>query len=209
MTEEAQAHLRRCLMKLGPGNVQGSEVREVENLLAELWFDLAGRFEGGMVGYKLHGRTEGLFWNPPELSFTIERHGGAVMGSVYAELQHWVVDVSKGSAWVQSGGRRLIGRRAKPLKVVPLVEEVVELVGARANDARLKWQTPDRVRIMIGQIIPSESAVAQTLQGRRRRFSNELEKQMRAMGWEKVPRTAPHTYSRSKASGPIRPWLRP
>ena len=198
VTEQPLDRLRSYMKKAPAGAVKSSDVPKVVSLLAECWSDLAGPFEGGMADYKLHGRTEGLSWNPTELSFTIERHGAVVMGSVYAELQNWVVDVVKGSARRQTGGKRVIGQKAKPLKVGPLVEDVIELIRARADDPQLKWQNPDRVRVMIGQIIPGDSAAKQTLKGRRIRFSLELETQMRAIGWEKVHGTAPHTYSRDK-----------
>ena len=86
---------------------------------------------------------------------TIERHGGAAMGSVYAELQYWVVNVATGYAELRDTGKRLIGQRARPLKVQPLIEEVIELVRSQTHDPRLKWKTADRVQIIIGKITPA------------------------------------------------------
>ena len=197
MAEQSHVHLRRHLMKLGPGNIEGPEKREVECLLAACWSDIDLPNEGGMAAYKLHDRTEDLHWSSPHLSFTIERHGPSTLGSVYAPLQTWVVDVTTGSVCLQSSGKRLIDQKAEPLKVGPLVEKVMDLVRTRATDPRLSWQSPNRVRVMIGIIIPSKGTASKTVQGRRRRFSTELGGQMRAMGWEKVPKTASHTYSRS------------
>jgi hypothetical protein len=34
-----------------------------------------------MTGQKLLGRMEEVVWEPPILSFTVERHGGTVQGS--------------------------------------------------------------------------------------------------------------------------------
>ena len=178
--------------------VEAAKMSEVESLLYACWPYLEGAFEGGMADSKLLGRTEGLSWDSPKLNFTIERHGAAVMGSAYAEKQVWMVDVSKGTAWIQSVGKRRIGPISKRLKVEPLVEEVIVLVRAQADDARLQWKDPNKVRIMIGEIIPQGSAVKQTLAGRRRRFAIALKAQMGAIGWESVPNAASHTYSRGK-----------
>ena len=50
------------------------------NPISECW-DLFGTSDdSSMEAYKLDGRTEGLSWNPPILSFDIERHGGVAKG---------------------------------------------------------------------------------------------------------------------------------
>ena len=59
--------------------------RKLERLLSEVWDDLGGS-DCGMAGHKLIGRMEHVEWNPPVLTFTIERHGGTVLGSTRAEL---------------------------------------------------------------------------------------------------------------------------
>ncbi len=38
------------------------------------------------------GRMEDVRWEPPVLSFRIERHGAMGVGSTRAELQNWRVD---------------------------------------------------------------------------------------------------------------------
>jgi hypothetical protein len=85
--------LKRILSAMEPGAI--AETAEVERLLAGCWDDLGGVDEGGMQGYKLLNRMEDVVWRPPVLSFVIERHGGTVMGSTRAELQHWSVDVDE------------------------------------------------------------------------------------------------------------------
>ena len=40
------------------------------------------------------GRMEKVEWQPPYLTFSIERHGATVKGSTRAELQNWQVDTS-------------------------------------------------------------------------------------------------------------------
>ena len=66
--------------------------REIEAHLAPVWDALAGD-DGGMTSRKLHGRMEVVLWNPPRLTFYIERHGATVLGSSRAEVQEWTVDL--------------------------------------------------------------------------------------------------------------------
>jgi len=46
-----------------------------------------------MTADKLLGRMEEVLWSPPDLTFSIERHGAAALGSSRAELQEWMIDV--------------------------------------------------------------------------------------------------------------------
>jgi hypothetical protein len=76
--------LRRHCTAILQGPV--AEVAATERLLATCWDDLVGD-DGGTDGYKLLNRTEDLAWEPPTLSFCIERHGDTVMGSSRAERE--------------------------------------------------------------------------------------------------------------------------
>lgn len=51
-----------------------------------------------MEAHKLLSRMEQIVWEPPVLTFVIARHGGMVLGSTRAELQHWAVDLNKMTA---------------------------------------------------------------------------------------------------------------
>jgi hypothetical protein len=70
--------LRNYLNSIPPGKV--TEISKVESLLAQCWNQIEGYLECGMVGYKLLGRTENMEWDPPNLHFTIERHGAIKFG---------------------------------------------------------------------------------------------------------------------------------
>src|SRR3954447_10558198 len=70
-----------------------SDVSRLEGLLANAWNALDSGSCGGMKGKKLFNRTENLWWDPPLILFVIERHGGTVMGSSRAELQHWEINL--------------------------------------------------------------------------------------------------------------------
>jgi hypothetical protein len=73
---------------------------------------------------------EAVAWNPPVLTFRIERHGGTVLGSTRAELQHWHVDLERKTASLVKTGRRQLRPMQPRLNVEPLVEEIVRLIVA-------------------------------------------------------------------------------
>src|SRR4051812_8749544 len=79
-----------------------TDTTALECLLAACWPELGGD-HGGMEGCKLLGRMEDVVWNPPQLTFSVERHGGTVQGSTRAELQRWTVDVERGTASCEGG----------------------------------------------------------------------------------------------------------
>lgn len=178
---ESLNDLRNYLASLPQGKID--DVAELERQLASCWAQLAGSGEGGMAGYKLSTRTEEMDWNPPLLTFTIERHGAAALGSKYAELQSWTVDVDSGSAQPQSGRRRLVSPLSPRVDVKPIADEIAVLILAGKEDSRLKWYGHAKVRILIGRIFPAGSAVKQTLTGRRKRFKGALTERLEKVGW--------------------------
>jgi len=71
--------LREYMHQLRAGPIEDTSA--LENLLAGCWHELAVASDGGgMVGYKLLDRMEEITWNPPELKFTIARHGAVKFG---------------------------------------------------------------------------------------------------------------------------------
>jgi hypothetical protein len=176
------AALQKLMGAIPPGEIV--DAANVEDLLASCWEQLE-RHDGGMQGYKLRGRMEEVKWNPPILSFVIERHGGTVNGSGYAELQSWAVDINAGRATLADRPRKrwLGGPRNSPLKVGPIAAEITELIKRGKPDTRLKWKSADEVRILIGEVIPADCP-SQTLVGRRMRFKRALQEALREDGWE-------------------------
>src|SRR5690348_3540304 len=86
--------LRRLLDRYGTTR-EADLVRELERV----WYDLHSSSDEKMATHKL-SRLEQPEWNPPCLTFAIERHGGTVLGSTRAELQWWIVDLDAGTATV-------------------------------------------------------------------------------------------------------------
>ena len=112
--------LRKYFQTVPPGGIDYP--RSLEPRLAACWEELGGD-EGGMRGEKLRGRMESVAWNPPRLSFVVERHGGTILGSSRAELQHWRVDVEAQTATLGKVGHRQIERMKPRLDVKRLVDE--------------------------------------------------------------------------------------
>jgi len=177
--------LRSYLNSIPPGQIQDASM--LEQLLAACWHEFGGD-DGAMAGYKLRGRMEEVQWNPPILSFRIERHGGAAMGSTRAEIQHWELDIDQEVRSLRHVGGRQLRPMTPGLNVKPLAEEVADLIERRQEDERLKWYSDDRVRVVLAKILPAGSAVQQTLAGRRKRFWKALDERLGGR-WERSGQT--------------------
>jgi hypothetical protein len=123
---------------------------KLASLLADCWSELNGASVEGMKPDKLLGRMEETSWDPPVLSFMIERHGGTSRGSSRAEIQHWNVNIQNRSATCSTDGHRQLGPMQAGLNLKPLAEEIVGLILKRRTDSRLKWNPDGSVRVVIG-----------------------------------------------------------
>ncbi len=172
------------------------DLGEVEFLLAEVWRSLRGSHVEGMRAEKIRGRTEKLAWNPPLLTFTIERHGGTVNGSTRAELQNWCVDISAHTTELVSKGRRQLHATATRVNVKGPAAEIAEAILENAACDKLKRYPDGRVKVVIGAVIPHDG-FKQTISGRRKRFRAALEGLIKEQGWVEV---GFNTYERKQAS---------
>ena len=161
--------LRQHLNTLAPGPVEDSS--QIATLLASCWDGLAVSDPGGMEAYKLTGRMEEVRWNPPVLTFVIERHGGTVLGSSRGELQYWEVDTERGCAGIVRTGHRQLTPSQPRWHAKPAAAEVAALIRRGAKDERLDWRSENEVRVKVGAIVPG--GVQQTVEGRRKRFWQE------------------------------------
>lgn len=152
------------------GSIRPGPIKEEgENLERALW-SCWGEFDGTqeLDGYKLLHRMEDVRWQPPILSFVIERHGAAVLGSKYAELHQWTLNLETRQANVSVVGKQAVFPIDSKLNVRPLAEEVAQLIVNHVEDERLKWNKDNTVRVYIGDVIPATNK--QTAAGRRKRF---------------------------------------
>ena len=197
--------LQDFLEAIAPGSVTDrSVVGTLEQMLGDCWHLLTGD-EGGMTGRKLLYRTEDMCWNSPLLTFKIERHGGASLGSTRAEMQSWTVDINGATATYdrRSSYRQLVPNSPR-LNVVPLAERAVSMILANQDDDCLKWSKDrGRVTIRTGKIIPAEDTVKQTLADRRKRLAKQLRERLEGEGWQLIEGTSPHTYEKTAKTGSL------
>ncbi len=176
--------LRTHFLTVPPGSIDEPEA--IKRQLAECWDQIYGSAAGGMTASKLIGRMENLSWYPPHLTFTIERHGGTVLGSSRAERQLWDVNLEIGTAVCSQTGHRQLKPMALRLDVRPLARATVASILKREPAEGLRWASDGTVRVQIGHIIPTGSAVGPTLAGRRRRFWKALDDELIHAGWTQV-----------------------
>jgi hypothetical protein len=173
--------LKNLLSSVVPGKIADATL--LEPLLATSWKDFAGSSDGGMEGFKLLGRMEKVGWQPPILSFVIERHGGTVCGSSRAELQHWEIDLDQMTAEIIGASRRQMEPMAKGVDVEPIREDIVQKIFAGEEDPRLRWIEPGVVQVVLSRIFPDGSAYKQTVEGRRKRLRDALGAKLECQGW--------------------------
>lgn len=197
MASEWVARLRDHLASVPPGLIKDHDA--VESLLVDCWADLDGSDYESMDSSKLQGRMESVEWNPPILSFEIERHGETVVGSTRASLHEWRVDVERETTEASTSRYRQLYPQSPRWKHEPAVKTVLELIVNRVDDHRLKWNSDKtRVRIRIAEIVPSGHP--DTTTSRRKRFAKAVRERLGATGWRLVERTTAHTYEPAPTS---------
>ncbi len=178
--------LREHLSALPTGDI--SAVGPVTALLAACWNEFAGSGSERMHAGKL-ARMEDVRWNPPVLSFTIERHGAMGMGSTRAELQHWRVDLDRKTGRCErSGSYRQALPRAEAVRVEPVALDLADSILAGRADDRLKWQGEETVRVLMTKIFPRDSGYTQTITGRRQRLRTALQTLLADADWREIRR---------------------
>jgi hypothetical protein len=198
---ESMKQLQDVLTSVTPGNIDDAAAARVLRALGCVWSDLHRTDDEATEPWKL-GRAEHLRWCPPILSFVLERHGAACMGSTRAELHHWEVDVEHGTAAIVDRGRRQLKATQPRLDILALVTQVVDAVVRSADEPWLSWSA-DRlsVRVIIGELIPDDG-FKQTVQGRRKRFKTKLDEFLSAVGWARERHATRLIYRTSEGQEP-------
>jgi hypothetical protein len=173
------------LTSIPPGKLTGETASRIADMLAQSWDNLEGSTEGGMKGDKLlGGRAENLRWDPPILEFQIERHGGRMLGSTRGELQRWQINITEGTArFAPTGHRQLLAMDAR-MDVKRLARETAARIIDGQQAPQLKWTGPNRVRILVAEVIPATNQ--QTTASRRKRYIAALEQLLIEQGWRFV-----------------------
>jgi hypothetical protein len=159
------------------------DVVKLETLMAECWDEFEGGYETGMTGNKLLGRMEEIEWNPPILSFNIDRHGATIMGSSRAYIQKWYANVEEVSARFEEVSYRQILPKQHRVDVNPLAEEIARKITEFQENDSLKRYDNGSVQVLMGKVIPEAGSPKQTINGRRKRFRKALDKMLSDAGW--------------------------
>lgn len=182
--------LKTLLHSFPVGPIEDTE--EIESRLTQCWESFSGSDDTKMHAGKLarNGSLENASWNPPILSFDVERHGAMVGGgSSRAELQHWMLNIETRTATIAQHNKRFrqIGGRSSSFTTedaITLAEKLVTLVATGADDARIKWRDgKNQVEFLMRNIPPCDSGFKETLSKRRKRLRAALKDAMDQIGW--------------------------
>ena len=190
---DAKKGPRKLVEALNAALVDGDNEKS-KSLLTELWPHLSGSNETAMADHKVD-RADRLVYEPPFVTFAVERHGAMVAGaSSRAELQSWVVDLEKLTAMCSTVGHKQMHPMQKPLDVGPMANEIAHAVLKGENRPELKWRARDDVQLEMGKVIPNELGTAKaTMEGRRKRLRLKLAEILASKGWVSV---GPNRYQR-------------
>jgi hypothetical protein len=188
-TEHRDIDALRAFLDAQPAGPVANTVQLV-TLLDRCWQLFAGSGETGMRADKLP-RMEQPIWNPPVLTFMLERHGQTVMGSTRATIYEWQVDLTTLTASNCPEMQRQVRPSDRRLDVKPIAEELAKAIINGRSDDRLKIIDADRVALNIGRVIPE--TCQQTTGARRKRLRNHLSALLAPHGWRMI---RPNVYAR-------------
>jgi hypothetical protein len=171
--------LREMLKDFPPGPVNN----DIFLALCYAWDEIEGRQATNLFASKL-GRAEDIMWDPPNITFLIERHGAMSGGSNRAQLYRWTVNVETGTANGGAAGFRQIVPQDKPLNTKAIAVELREIIEKEADDPRVAYRNADRTefKLIIADVFTANSK--QTLTSRRKRFRGQFDEQLAEIGWE-------------------------
>jgi len=175
--------LQRYCAALPPGPV--ADEFQLQRLLADAWDDLVGD-DGGMEPYKLLRPLKDVTWTPPVLAFVIGRHGSLAMGGTRDDLQHWHVDVHKGTATLVKIGWRQNKPQSAAFQVKATAAEVIEAIQSGQEHDRFQWDGPDKVKLLTTKLFPDGSGYRRTVEGQRKRFRSYVAEALIAEGWRRL-----------------------
>lgn len=176
--------LQDLLAQVEPGPI--AALPDLDRLVAACWDEFDGSGDGGMEDYKLIGRMEHIIWEPPILTFVIERHGGTVCGSTRAELQYWSVNFDEWTAEITKTGHRQLDAMAARMSIKSMAAEIAEQILNSDHDDRIEWLENGSVKVLASSIFPADSGFKRTVEGRRQRLCGYIGDVLSDHGWEKL-----------------------
>ncbi len=177
--------LRNYLASLPTGPIAAPS--HLKRLLASCWNDFEGSHQENMKAEKLGNRQmEEVEWEPPILSFTIERYRVTLLGSAQTERHRWEVNVGTKEAICYNPGFRRIQPRQPAHNADPIVKEVVRLIRNHQETEWLKWNKDGSVRVVIGKVFPVFTNLNKHLIWQRDRFRAKVDERLTTAGWIKI-----------------------
>jgi hypothetical protein len=198
-------NLNRVLNNVSAGEIPASISDELFKYVVASWNEFSGSRITKMDPRKIL-RDEGpeeVTWNPPCLSFVIDRHGGAGLGSTRAEKQQWTLNLEKRTADQMLIGYRQLRPNAPKLDVKPLAEDVCKAVqegpsstSRLVSDGIIFWKSDDELTVFHGKIIGG--GYQRTVSSRRKRFIADLKAKIELIGWNLVSQSRGLTFKKTK-----------
>lgn len=185
--------LARLLNAVPAGTIPVNMIDKVFKLVEGDWDEFYGYDETSMSAWKLlrDRGPEDVIWSPPCLSFTIDRHGGTVLGSPRAEKQRWRLNLETKTADHFQDGFRQLRPNAPRLDVTLVATDVCNAVqngpscaSRFVSDGVLTWRSHEELIVRHGMLIDGE--YQRTISDRRKRFCADLKAKMEAIDWELV-----------------------
>jgi len=166
--------------------VDGAVGAQFRERLVAAWGYLAGSKEQ-LTSADMLDRAEQLTWEPPFVTFVLERHFWQLEGRSRAELHHWVVNVDTGTADIKRTGYRQVSPNSPKIDTKRLATETAQRIVAGEEHHSLEWRDNHTyVVILIGKLIPQ--TITETTYHRRKRFRAQIEEVMRQHGWTRRDR---------------------
>lgn len=161
---------------------------ELLNQLVSIWDSCAviGDDQSTFL-YKLANReVEDLQLVDGRIHFTLERHGGLVLGSSFADLHHWVVASETMTKWIEGKSRRRLAPMSSKIDIAELVSRMLIAVEQRDPDVVVELSDV-ALQVKIDQLIP-DGGPAQTVADRRKRLRNALAVELAKRGLQVSPK---------------------
>jgi hypothetical protein len=173
--------MRQFLSTHRDGAIEDTE--EVGRLLAAAWDGLDGHDRTKMRADKLW-RIDSPIWQPPCLSFSIERHGATVNGSSRAAVHRWSVDVESMTARIIEEKVRQLTQMDQRLDVGPIAQSLADAIVSSTADTLIKTLKDVTKKLDMDLVIPATNK--QTTGARRARLRRELDAILDPLGWKAV-----------------------
>jgi hypothetical protein len=181
ITSQPMRTLRVLLRRNGPGPI--FDVEAARNALSDAWDECAGGDRTKLGAYSV-ASAQKLEWNPPLLTFLVDRHGGAAFGPSGAERQSWTIDLDAQTAEVVTTVYWQLRPGTPAFGVGAAARGIAVAVAAGAARPGLVWSSPESVRVILSAFMPP--GPMRTTDVWRKRLRIALDAEMDGLGWTRT-----------------------